>query len=327
MLELKVALMSLLGPERSAPASRLASAWWYQVPANGAPEKSRCTVVGPALSSPGVTGDVVLVNDGVGTLTDGCEAFAGVAGKVALIDRGTCTFVIKVKNAQNAGAIGVIVADNVAGCPPSGMGGSDATITIPSVRITQADGATLKASLAGGPVNVTLRVIPPVLAGADAAGRVLMYTPSTYSSGSSVSHWDVSATPDLLMEPALSNSLSSNPDLAFALFADIGWFQGFAGVPGGAAPVTRLGSSVPNPAADAATIHYTLAREQRVEISIFDPGGRLVTRLVEGRMPAGEHSVRWDGTDRSGRAAPPGVYLYRLQSSQGSEARHLVRVR
>ena len=52
-----------------------------------------------------------------------CTAFnavntLAVNGKIALIDRGTCTFPEKVKNAQNAGAIGVIIADNAAGSPP-----------------------------------------------------------------------------------------------------------------------------------------------------------------------------------------------------------------
>jgi hypothetical protein len=45
-----------------------------------------------------------------------------VNGKIALIDRGTCSFPQKVKNAQNAGAIGVIIADNVAGSPPDRLG-------------------------------------------------------------------------------------------------------------------------------------------------------------------------------------------------------------
>ena len=72
---------------------------------------SRATF-GPQLNAAGITGDVVLVNDGVagpavppaapGTLTDGCEPFAGVGGKIALVDRGFCTFSAKVFNAQTA---------------------------------------------------------------------------------------------------------------------------------------------------------------------------------------------------------------------------------
>ncbi len=96
--------------------------------------------------------------DGSGPLTtDACSALTNagaVAGNFALVDRGTCAFTIKVKNCQDAGAVGVIIADNAGGNPPGGMSGADATITIPSVRVTLADGNTLKANIAT--LNVTL---------------------------------------------------------------------------------------------------------------------------------------------------------------------------
>jgi extracellular elastinolytic metalloproteinase len=66
-----------------------------------------------------------------------------LAGKIALIDRGTCSFTIKVKNAQNAGAIAAIVADNVPEYPIS-MGGTDNTITIPAVMVSQVTGDSMK---------------------------------------------------------------------------------------------------------------------------------------------------------------------------------------
>ncbi len=49
---------------------------------------------------------------------DGCTAItnaAAVAGRIALIDRGTCTFVVKAKNAQDAGAVAVVIANNQSG--------------------------------------------------------------------------------------------------------------------------------------------------------------------------------------------------------------------
>lgn len=102
---------------------------------------------GPPAPVAGIAGDVVLVNDGSGVPTDACEPLVGFpAGAIALIDRGTCTFVVKVKNAQNAGAVAAIVVNNVAG-PPGGMGGDDATIVIPSVMVSLADGNTIKAGL------------------------------------------------------------------------------------------------------------------------------------------------------------------------------------
>ena len=91
----------------------------------------------------GIAGDIFLVNDGSvegegGTVTDACQPLLGFpAGSIALVDRGTCGFTQKVSNAQAAGATAVIVANNVAGVPGT-MGGTDPTITIPSVMVSQA---------------------------------------------------------------------------------------------------------------------------------------------------------------------------------------------
>jgi MYXO-CTERM domain-containing protein len=102
-----------------------------------------------------LTGDVVLIQDagGPGTLTDGCEAIVNdVAGKVALIDRGVCSFEIKVKSAEAAGAIGAIVANNQLGNIMPSMGADNTQVdpTIPSVGITQNSGVALKAALLAG---------------------------------------------------------------------------------------------------------------------------------------------------------------------------------
>ena len=91
------------------------------------------------MTQAGLTSDVVLGSRRRTTLpvrstTDACSAItngAAVAGKIAIVDRGTCGFTIKVKNAQNAGAIGVVVG-NTSGRGAFGMAGVDATITIPS---------------------------------------------------------------------------------------------------------------------------------------------------------------------------------------------------
>lgn len=95
-------------------------------------------------------GTVVLVNDGAGVSpTDGCEPFVLPAGAIPLIDRGNCNFTVKVKNAQNAGATMAIVANNIAGLPTA-MGGSDPTVTIPSVMISLDDANLFKAHLPFG---------------------------------------------------------------------------------------------------------------------------------------------------------------------------------
>ncbi len=199
---------------------------------------------GPVLNSPGVTGNMVIATDAAipvtsPTTTDGCSAInngGAVSGKIAIIDRGSCGFVVKVKNAQNAGAIAVIIADNQPGSPPAGLGGTDATITIPAVRVTLADGALLKAHVGD---SATLGVDMSVYAGADASGHALLYSPSPLQPGSSVSHWNTSAFRNQLMEPAinadLTHSVKAPEDLTLALMRDIGWFpdQDVDGVPDG----------------------------------------------------------------------------------------------
>jgi uncharacterized repeat protein (TIGR01451 family) len=121
----------------------------------------------------GVTGDVVLgldPADGAGPLTtDACSPLTNggaVAGNIALVDRGTCGFVVKVKNAQDAGAIGVIVANNVAGV--ISMVGVDPTIVIPAVSVSLADGNTLKANIAT--LNATLFPASDTVAGFTSRG-------------------------------------------------------------------------------------------------------------------------------------------------------------
>lgn len=106
----------------------------------------------------GITGNIVLVNDGVsgGTPTDGCEPLVGFPpGSIALVDRGFCAFTIKVKNAQNAGAAAVIIANNAAGTVT--MAGADPTIVISAVSISLADGNLIKAN---SPASGTVRRNP-----------------------------------------------------------------------------------------------------------------------------------------------------------------------
>ena len=92
---------------------------------------------GPALSAVPVVGQVMPIIDqanGTGLACTPLSALNALAvrNNIGLVDRGTCTFSTKVKNLQNAGAIAVLVADNVAGSPPPGLGGTDPTITIPA---------------------------------------------------------------------------------------------------------------------------------------------------------------------------------------------------
>ena len=100
---------------------------------------------GPALTTTGVSGPIAV---SPADNLEGCVAFAAgfFTGKLAVIDRGTCSFTIKVKNAQVAGARGVVIANHVTGGDAAGgMTGTDSTITIPSGFIGYTNGLALKA--------------------------------------------------------------------------------------------------------------------------------------------------------------------------------------
>ncbi|MGB1210242.1 MAG: thrombospondin type 3 repeat-containing protein [Lacinutrix venerupis] len=87
---------------------------------------------------------------------EGCgPSTIDMTGKIALIRRGTCTFIEKVKAAQNAGAIGVIIMNNVDE-PLINMSGDDNTITIPAVIISQTDGDIIEAAVNAGVVTGSL---------------------------------------------------------------------------------------------------------------------------------------------------------------------------
>lgn len=120
------------------------------------------------------SGSLPLARTGTQTSTlDGCPPydaaiFPGVAswaggswlpagsltGKAALIRRGTCGFIAKAYNAQQAGAAAVVLYNNAAGALSATVVGP-VTINVPVVGVAQAQGNQLDTLLAGGPVNIT----------------------------------------------------------------------------------------------------------------------------------------------------------------------------
>jgi len=115
---------------------------------------------GPVVPSTPITSNIVVYDDNVLEGMDACEVAINAAalnGKIALVERGNCNFTLKVQNAESAGAVAVIVVNDVAG-NPFAMGGTDPGIGIPSVMISSADGANLLLQLTSGlAVNATLQ--------------------------------------------------------------------------------------------------------------------------------------------------------------------------
>ena len=191
---------------------------------------------GPELGPRAVSGQLMPVvdqADGSGLACAPLDAknARAMRGNVALVDRGTCSFTVKARMVQDAGAKAMLLAENAAG-PVTPLGGSDDSITIPSVRIGFEAGKALKAVLAKrtrnkSGVTASLGVDPERLAGTDPGKRIRMHSPIENEPGSSVSHFTVDARGNQLMEPAINQDLLHEVkpvrDLTYPLLQDIGW--------------------------------------------------------------------------------------------------------
>ncbi len=126
---------------------------------NGATPRDLTTHVmsgSPSTDDDGVTGDLLAPPNALGC--NGMWGDVDATGKIAIVSRGTCSFLEKSRAAADAGAEAVIVYNNGPG-ELHGTLGSDPAGAVPSSGITQDQGKALLAEMAAGPVNVTLRLI------------------------------------------------------------------------------------------------------------------------------------------------------------------------
>lgn len=125
--------------------------------------------------------------------------------------------------------------------------------------------------------------------------------------------------------------------------ADLAWAATFTGgedvyyvriAPAGAAVAgdpgvhIRMHRNLPNPFASSTTISFDMPPDGGyATLELFDTGGRRVVTLVDGPVGGGTQSVRWDGTDGTGRRVGPGIYLCRLASGRFAGTRRLILLR
>jgi hypothetical protein len=90
--------------------------------------------------------------------------------------------------------------------------------------------------------------------------------------------------------------------------------------------VAELFGSAPNPFVDRTRVRFSMAREARATLSVFDVAGRRITTLIDGVLPAGEHDAWWDGRTEDGRLGAGGIYFYRLTTPDGTSTEKVVRL-
>ncbi len=127
----------------------------------------------------------------------------------------------------------------------------------------------------------------------------------------------------------LTSSLSSLWDQTLA--ADYGWtFQINTSSdvvvtdPIGLPDRFALQQNYPNPFNAWTTIRFSFETSGPVTLGVYNMLGQLVETLYRGELPAGQHQISWNGTDRSGRPLASGVYFCRLEADSRSEIRRMV---
>jgi hypothetical protein len=87
-----------------------------------------------------------------------------------------------------------------------------------------------------------------------------------------------------------------------------------------------LRQNIPNPFNPETMIPYSLPQTE-VRLEVYSLSGQNVRTLVNGIIPAGDHLVRWDGKDNTGRNVASGTYLARLLAGGGVKTVKMLLVR
>ncbi len=91
--------------------------------------------------------------------------------------------------------------------------------------------------------------------------------------------------------------------------------------------VFSLSQNCPNPFFGETIINYTLPRETRVSLKIYDVSGRVVTTLVDEPQNAGYYGLKWKGVGSSDRKVAAGVYFIRMEASDYRKTKKIILLR
>jgi hypothetical protein len=77
--------------------------------------------------------------------------------------------------------------------------------------------------------------------------------------------------------------------------------------------------NAPNPFSSGTEINFLLKTAAQVKLSIYAYNGKRITQLISKHLEEGSHTIRWDGSDASGKDMPDGVYLCELNTGTNSQ--------
>lgn len=112
------------------------------------------------------------------------------------------------------------------------------------------------------------------------------------------------------------NPFIDHPEWVLPIFQ--GYVSGVGDLPLAAAEIQSI---YPNPFNPNTNIAFSLPEAGQVRVEVFTVGGRLVRVLLNDSYDAGEHVLRWDGTDEAGGSVASGAYFFRVQNNAGIDTK------
>ena len=91
--------------------------------------------------------------------------------------------------------------------------------------------------------------------------------------------------------------------------------------------IAALHQNYPNPFNPSTEIQFDIPTARDVKLRVYNQLGQTVRTLVDNRMKAGTHNLKWDGADTQGKAVASGVYFYNLEAGQFSQIRKMMLVK
>ena len=182
--------------------------------------------LGEANFGPLLTAGAVMGALRVGTPVDGCAVAPSYNNAIVLFQSGGCPSVQKAALAEAGGAAAVLITDPEGLSPPSTVvvppeQEAAFPVHVPVLGVTTDDANLIIA--AGSSASLTLDAEAARPVGLDEQGRMYLYASNPIRPGSTLSHWDPIARPNLILEPSSGYDVSHDIRLEVALLRDIGW--------------------------------------------------------------------------------------------------------
>ena len=86
----------------------------------------------------------------------------------------------------------------------------------------------------------------------------------------------------------------------------------------------QLFQNYPNPFNPATNISYLISEQSNIKITIYNSSGQKIKTLVNGIKSAGDHSIVWNGRNKSGNTVSNGIYIYKMSAENFSVSKKLI---